>query len=81
MIKTKKPLLESQNRENIAKPAEKMPMVKALLEVFEGRIEGFKISCEACGNQYEVRVIKGGQAYTDFGIICCVFCGRQIKLY
>lgn len=40
-----------------------------------------KIACSACGNRYDVRVAKDGQAYTDFEIICCLFCGRQIKLY
>jgi len=39
------------------------------------------IACSACGNRYDVKVAKDGQAYTDFEIICCLFCGRQIKLY
>jgi hypothetical protein len=43
--------------------------------------EGLKVNCEACGNEYEVRVLKEGEDYNDFGIICCLFCGQQIKLY
>ena len=39
------------------------------------------INCEACRNNYSVRVQKEGQEFTDFGIICCVFCGQQVKLY
>jgi hypothetical protein len=42
---------------------------------------GLTITCEACGNEYEVRVIKEGEDYNDFGIICCLFCGQQIKRY
>ena len=38
-------------------------------------------NCEACGNNYSVQVQQEGQTFTDFGIICCVFCGHQIKLY
>ena len=37
------------------------------------------INCEACGNNYSVQVQQEGQEFTDFGIICCVFCGHQIK--
>lgn len=39
------------------------------------------ISCNACGNSYDVSVQKEGQAFTDFDIVCCLFCGQQIKLY
>jgi hypothetical protein len=42
---------------------------------------GLIITCEACGNEYEVKVLKEGEEYNDFGIICCLFCGQQIKLY
>jgi hypothetical protein len=42
---------------------------------------GIGIDCEACGNRYSVKVEKDGEAYSDFGTICCLFCGRQIKLY
>ena len=40
-----------------------------------------KINCEACGNKYEVRVLKEGEDFNDFGTICCLFCGQQMKLY
>jgi len=42
---------------------------------------GIRINCEACGNRYLVKVEKDGEVYGDFGTICCLFCGRQIKLY
>jgi len=42
---------------------------------------GIRIDCEACGNRYSVKVEKDGEAYRDFETICCLFCGRQIKLY
>jgi len=54
---------------------------KVLKEEFEGEAEGTRIDCEACGNRYSVKVLKEGDAYNDFGIICCLFCGQQIKLY
>ena len=47
----------------------------------EFETQGFKLNCEACGNEYEVRVLKEGEDFNDFGIICCLFCGQQIKLY
>ena len=43
--------------------------------------QGLSLSCEACGNEYEVRVLKENEEFTDSGIICCLFCGQQIKLY
>jgi len=51
-----------------------------LKDEFQGEIQGAKISCEACGNEYEIKVIKGGDGFEDFRIICCLFCGQQIKL-
>ena len=42
---------------------------------------GIGIDCDACGNRYSVKVLKEGDEYNDFGTICCLFCGRQIKLY
>lgn len=39
------------------------------------------ISCDACDNSYDISVRKDGQDLTDFDIICCLFCGQQIKLY
>ena len=38
------------------------------------------IRCEACGNEYEVSVTVEGMPFTDFDVVCCLFCGRQIKL-
>ncbi len=48
---------------------------------FQPESEGLNIECEACGNEYEVKVTKEGEDFNDFGIICCLFCGQQIKLY
>jgi hypothetical protein len=39
------------------------------------------INCLVCGNEYLIRVTKEGQDYRDFGIVCCIFCGQQTKLY
>ena len=47
----------------------------------EGSLNGLRLNCEACGNEYEVKVLKEGQEFNDFDIICCLFCGQQIKLY
>ena len=47
----------------------------------EFETQGLKLNCEACGNEYEVRVLKEGEDFNDFGIICCLFCGQQMKLY
>ena len=47
----------------------------------EFETQGFKLNCEACGNEYEVRVLKEGEDFNDFRVICCLFCGQQIKLY
>lgn len=52
-----------------------------LRKEFEGDEKGFAVNCENCGNEYEVRVMKEGEEFNDFGIICCPFCGGQIKLY
>ena len=54
---------------------------KALKEEFHRDGNGLKIMCDACRNEYEVRVLKEGEEFIDFGIICCLFCGQQIKLY
>jgi hypothetical protein len=35
----------------------------------------------AGGNEYEVTVMREDEDANDFGIICCVFCGQQIKRY
>jgi transcription elongation factor Elf1 len=40
---------------------------------------GIAICCDACGNDYVVSVEKDKKAYSDFGDICCLFCGQQIK--
>ena len=58
-----------------------IPAFKALKEEFEGKSEGTRIDCEACGNRYSVKVLKENDEYNDFGFICCLFCGQQIKLY
>jgi hypothetical protein len=52
-----------------------------LKKEFEPESDGLNIRCEACGNEYEVKVKKHGQEFNDFSIICCLFCGQQIKLY
>ena len=56
-------------------------LYKMLREEFQGTVSGLKLNCDACGSQYEVKVLKEGNEFNDFGIICCIFCGRQIKLY
>jgi len=48
---------------------------------FETETKSLEISCDTCGNEYQVKVRKEGKDFNDFGIICCLFCGRQIKLY
>jgi hypothetical protein len=60
---------------------ERYSAFKVLKEEFEAGAEGIGINCETCGNRYSVRVLKEGDEYNDFGIICCLFCGQQIKLY
>ena len=60
---------------------ERYSAFKALKNEFEGEKEGTRIDCEACGNKYSVKVLKEGDEYNDFGIVCCLFCGQQIKLY
>ena len=60
---------------------ERYSAFKALKTEFEAGPEGIGINCEACGNRYSVKVLKEGDEHNDFGIICCVFCGQQIKLY
>ena len=54
---------------------------KILKEEFQEELNGLKIDCEACDNRYEINVLKEGENFNDFGIICCLFCGQQIKLY
>jgi hypothetical protein len=46
----------------------------------EFETQGLKLNCKVCGNAYEVRVFKEGEEFRDFGIICCLFCGQQMKL-
>ena len=52
-----------------------------LKKEFEAEINGIEIICDACGNEYEVTVRNEGKDFNDFGSICCLFCGHQIKLY
>jgi len=54
---------------------------KALKKEFEEEEQRIRIECQACGNRYSVKVLKEGDEYNDLGIICCLFCGHQIKLY
>jgi hypothetical protein len=54
---------------------------KILKNEFQKELNGLKIDCEACDNKYEINVLKEGENFNDFGIICCLFCGQQIKLY
>jgi len=60
---------------------ERFNAYKMLKEEFGGTLKGLKINCEACKNEYEVNVLKEGENFMDFGIVCCLFCGQQIKLY
>jgi len=60
---------------------ERFNVYKMLKEEFQGTLSGLKFNCEACGNEYEVKVLKEGREFNDFGIVCCLFCGQQIKLY
>ena len=55
--------------------------LKMVMEEFQGTLKNIKINCEACGNEYEINVLKEEVNFIDFGIICCLFCGQQIKLY
>ena len=60
---------------------ERFNVYKMLKEEFQGTLKGLKINCEACDTEYDVNVLKEGDNFNDFGIICCLFCGQQIKLY
>jgi len=60
---------------------ERYSAFKMLKGEFEARPEGIGINCEACGNKYSLKVLKEGHEYIDFGTVCCLFCGQQIKLY
>lgn len=60
---------------------ERFKVYKMLKEEFQGTLSGLKFKCEACGNEYEVKVLKEGREFDDFGTVCCLFCGQQIKLY
>ena len=60
---------------------ERYVMYSKLKGEFHEETGAINVNCEACGNVYEVTVIKQGEECNDFGIICCVFCGQQIKLY
>jgi hypothetical protein len=61
--------------------SERMNVYQILKQEFQGELKGLKINCEHCGNEYEVRVLKEGVEFNDFGTLCCLFCGQQIKLY
>ena len=52
-----------------------------LKKEFQPESDGLNIECETCRNEYEVKVKKNGDDFNDFGIVCCLFCGQQIKLY
>jgi len=60
---------------------ERYDAFKILKEEFQEELNGLKIDCDACDNKYEINVLKEGENFNDFGIICCLFCGQQIKLY
>jgi hypothetical protein len=60
---------------------ERYAVYRKLKGEFGEETKGLQISCAACGNEYVVTVLKEGAEYNDFGIICCLFCGQQIKLY
>ena len=67
----------SENRQR----SERLNVYQMLKKEFQGEVKGLKLDCEHCGNEYEVKVLKEGNEINDFGIICCLFCGQQIKLY
>jgi len=52
-----------------------------LKKEFQGELKGMKINCEACKIEYEVKVLKQGEELNDFGVVCCLFCGQQIKFW
>jgi len=54
---------------------------KILKKEFQEDLKSLKITCEACDNEYEINVLKEKESFNDFKIICCLFCGQQIKLY
>jgi hypothetical protein len=60
---------------------ERLEAYKMLKKEFDGSPAGIEIHCGACGNEYQVTVLKEGEEFNDFGIVCCLFCGQQIKLY
>lgn len=61
--------------------SERFRVYQTLKEEFQDKLNGININCKACGENYDVQVKKEGHEFTDFGIICCIFCGQQIKLY
>ena len=61
--------------------SERLNVYLMLKQEFQGELKGLKINCEHCETEYEVKVLKEGQELRDIGIICCLFCGHQIKLY
>ena len=60
---------------------ERYDAFKILKEEFQEELNGLKIDCDACDNKYEINVLEEGENFNDFGIICCLFCGQQIKFY
>ena len=48
---------------------ERFDVYKTLKREFEGSLKGLRFNCEACGNDYEVKVIKEGKESNDFSII------------
>jgi len=60
---------------------ERHKLYMMLRNEFETEDKKIKVRCDASENNYDVQVQKEGQGYTDFDIICCMFCGHQIKLY
>ena len=59
---------------------ERQAVYLRLKQEFAHEERGISVNCDACASKYIVMVELEGQAYSDFRIICCMFCGRQIKL-
>ena len=78
IVDTHKPAIERWSR--LKMQAERRAVYLRLKQEFAPEERGVVVDCEACGTQYDIKVVLEGRAYTDFGIICCLFCGHQIKM-
>ena len=37
--------------------------------------------CDSCGNIYEIKLMKKGEDYNDFGYRYCPFCGTMFDIF